>query len=32
MEIVKQDYLQLLFDAKGRSNAESSANRSNWWR
>ena len=30
MEIVKQDYLQLLFDAKGRSNAESSANRSNW--
>ena len=30
MEIVKQDYLQLSFDAKGRSNAESSTNRKNW--
>ena len=30
MEVVKQDYLQLSFDAKGRSNAESATSRSTW--
>lgn len=30
MEIVKKDYLRLLFDAKGRSNAESVSNRASW--
>jgi hypothetical protein len=30
MEIVKKDYLRLLFEAKGRSNEESVASRQNW--
>ena len=30
MEVVKQDFLRLLFDAKGRSNEESVANRKSW--
>ena len=30
MEIVKKDYLRLLFEAKGRSNEESVSNRQNW--